>query len=382
MENQKHLFNLPADIHYINGAYMSPNLKEVEKAGIEGVKSKSNPIGLQEADFFEPAIEVRKLFGELINAPSERIALIPSASYGLANAINNVPFTKGQYAVTVSDEFPSDHLTLKAWCDENQAELKAIAHPEELENRATLWTQKILDAITSESAMVVMSSVHWMEGTLFDLEAIGKKCKATDTYFIVDGTQSVGALPIDVKKFNIDALVCAAYKWLLGPYQAGAAFYNEKFDNGKPLEESWLTRKGSNDFSRLSLATEEYGEAAMRYNVGEFGNFIALPMLKQALKQLIAWDPARVQEYCRELVKPVDEFLIEKNFEKDHLSNVSCHLMGIHLPDSLDKKKLMADLKSKKIYVSIRGNILRVSPHVYNTKEDIDAFLNTFKNYF
>jgi hypothetical protein len=111
---------------------------------------------------------------------------------------------------------------------------------------------------------------------------------------VVDGTQSVGALPIDVQKYRIDALVCGGYKWLMGPYSLGVAYLSEYFDDGIPLEESWMNRRGSDDFQRLVAYEPQYRPGAARYDVGEHSNFILLPMLTAALRQILAWEPAQI----------------------------------------------------------------------------------------
>ncbi|HET8859941.1 aminotransferase class V-fold PLP-dependent enzyme [Marivirga sp.] len=375
MENQKHFFNLPENIHYLNGAYMSPNLLTVEQAGIQGVKRKTNPTSIKEQDFFQPAEEVKSLFGKLINASSKQIALIPSASYGLMNAIRNVPVNKGQHAITVNEEFPSDHLTLRKFCEEHEAELRVIKPPRLILGRTQAWSEKIIESINADTAVVVMSSIHWMEGLKFDLKAIGEKCRATNTYFIVDGTQSVGALPMDVEAFKIDALICASYKWLLGPYSSGLAYYSEKFNNGEPIEFSWMTRKDSHDFSKLTTYPEKFASDEMRFNVGEFSNFIALPMLKAALEQIISWKPENIQTYCFELLKPLRDFLQEKEIEKDDDKLVSAHLYGLFVPASVDLNKLKEDFHAQNIHLSIRKNSLRISPHVYNDTKDVAALI-------
>jgi selenocysteine lyase/cysteine desulfurase len=382
MENQKHLFNLPENIHYLNGAYMSPNLNSVEQAGLSGVKRKTNPTSINETDFFKPAEEVKSLFGELINASASQIAIIPSASYGLINAIRNVPIRKGQYAITVNEEFPSDHLTLRKFCQDNDAELRVIIPPNSILGRTQEWTEKILESITEDSAVVVMSSIHWMEGLKFDLKAIGEKCKATDTYFIVDGTQSVGALPMDVQKFNIDALICASYKWLLGPYSKGLAYYSDKFNTGEPIEYSWMTRKDSHDFNKLTDYPEEYGLGAMRYNVGEFSDFIGLPMIKAALEQILEWRPENIQNYCFNLLRPLRDFLEDKKIEKDRDNMVSAHLYGLFLPEKVNLKMLMEDFKRKNIHLSARGKSIRISPHVYNDSNDVNSLIEVLDRHF
>ncbi|WKK82958.2 aminotransferase class V-fold PLP-dependent enzyme [Marivirga arenosa] len=381
MENQKQLFNLPENIHYLNGAYMSPNLKTVEAAGILGIQRKTNPTSISEEDFFKPAEKVKSLFAELVNAPAQQIALIPSASYGLMNAIQNVPIKEGQHAITVNEEFPSDHLTLRHFCEKYQAELKVVSPPDFVEGRTESWTNQIIESITEDTALVVMSSIHWMEGLKFDLKAIGEKCRETNTYFIVDGTQSVGALPMDVEAFHIDALICAAYKWLLGPYSSGLAYYSEKFNEGIPLEYSWMTRKDSDDFSKLTEYPEDFGPNAMRYNVGEFSNFIALPMMQKALEQLLEWRPESIQNYCFELLNPLRDLLDQKGIEKEVDNRMSAHLYGLFVPDTIDLPQLMNSLKSNNIFVSARGSKIRISPNVYNDAEDVEALMGVLQKH-
>jgi len=120
--------------------------------------------------------------------------------------------------------------------------------------------------------------VHWTDGTRFDLVAIGRAARRVGAAFVVDGTQSVGALPFDVREIQPDALVCAGYKWLLGPYAMGAAYFGPRYDAGDPIEENWITRRGSDDFQRLVAYQDEYAPGAIRYDVGERSNFILLPM--------------------------------------------------------------------------------------------------------
>jgi selenocysteine lyase/cysteine desulfurase len=184
-----------------------------------------------------------------------------------------------------------------------------------------------------------------------------------------------------VEKFKIDALICAGYKWLLGPYSLGLAYYSDKFNSGKPIEESWMNRKEASDFSKLTTYPEAYGDGAQRYNVGEFSNFVGLPMLKTALTQILEWQPDNIQAYCENLISPIYAFLEENKIPSDEASSISSHLMGIYLPASVDITHFMQSLKAQQIYASARGRSIRVSPHVYNTENDIEAFLGVFKNH-
>ena len=380
MHSQKHLFDLPADIHYLNCAYMSPLMKQVQDAGVTGIKRKSNPTQIVPADFFATASEVRQKFAHIVHCKAEQVAIIPAASYGIQNAVNNLPTNNGNHAITVGDEFPSDYYAIESWCKLHNKTLRIIAAPETATNKGKLWNDAILDAITADTAAVIISSIHWTDGTRFDLKQIGERCREMNARFIVDGTQSVGALPIDVEECKIDALVCAAYKWLMGPYSVGFAFYGEAFDNGTPLENAWVNRANAEDFTRLTAYTEEYTPGAGRYNVGEFGNHILLPMLNTALQQILDWNVNEIQNYCRELIAPAIVFLNENGFRTETEAYRTNHLFGFALPENISKEELMKNLQQKKIFVSTRGNAVRVSPNVYNTPDDIQALINALKN--
>ncbi len=377
MISQKYLFRLPDGVHYLNCAYMSPLLISVEEAGITGMRKKRNPFNIKADDFFVEGEKVRQQFGELINCHAAQVAVIPSASYGLKTAINNLPIDKGSFAITVGDEFPSGYYSIETWCKENSKELIVIKAPDSKTEKGKKWNEQLLETISSDTAAVVLSSIHWMDGTIFNLKEIGKRCKETDTKFIVDGTQSVGALPMDVNEYHIDALVCAAYKWLLGPYSIGLAYYSSFFNDGRPLEEAWVNRTNANDFSSLINYTNEYKPAAGRYNMGEYGNFILLPMLHAALTQIAAWKVDGIQDYCSKLIAPLEDFLYANNFQIEDENWRAKHLFGFQLPPSINVSQLMQTFQKRNIGISLRGNSLRISTHLFNTENDIAALMDT-----
>ena len=373
LSHQKHLFQLPDDIVYLNCAYMSPLLKSVEEAGMKGIARKRNPASIQQEDYFNEAKEIRKKVGSLLNAAPQQIAIIPSSSYGLKSVVNNLPVNIGKYAITVADEFPSGYYTILNWCKKNDKELKVIQPPGYTGDRGKKWNDKILEAINTDTAVVLMSSIHWTDGTKFDLKKIGKRCKEVNALFVVDGTQSVGALPIDIVAYHIDALVCAAYKWLLAPYSIGFAYFSEYFNGGIPLEDTWMNKSNANDFVRLTSYVDEYKPGAARYNAGEFSNFILLPMLNAALDQIIDWQVNLIQDYCTNLIKPLVQVLKEKKFWIEDENYRASHLFGFLLPDNISSTHLLEKLQERKIFVSVRGDAIRVSAHLYNTEKDIEA---------
>ncbi|MEB2786907.1 aminotransferase class V-fold PLP-dependent enzyme [Algoriphagus persicinus] len=379
MDSQKHLFSLDPALHYLNCGYKGPLLKSAEQAAIGALIRERNPTSITPEDFFTLPKEVKARFAELVNCDPLQVALIPSSSYGFATALGNISCDPGQHAIVLEDEFPSGYFSLKTWCDKNQAILKAIGPDKGALMPGKSWNKNLLDSITSETAVVLMSSVHWMNGLKFDLESIGQKCKTVGAIFIVDGTQSTGAAEMDVKRFKIDALICASYKWLFGPYGLGISYFGPAFDGGEPLEESWMNRTNSQDFGNLTKYDHEYTEESGRYNVGEMSNFILLPMLNEALKQINEWTVAEIARYCQKLTKPLYEYLKSREVVMEEEHYTSPHLFALKLPEDSDDELLMNNLHANKIFVSNRGGNLRVSVNVFNTAEDIDKLIQVLE---
>ncbi|MCP4443694.1 MAG: aminotransferase class V-fold PLP-dependent enzyme [Aureispira sp.] len=380
LQSQKHLFSLREGAHYLNCAYKAPLLKSADQAALKALMREQNPMDIGVDDFFDEADEVRALFGTLVNCSASEVAIIPAVSYGISSVLNNISCKKGQHALIVENEFPSSYFAIQRWCKNQEAELKIVQPDINLELIGADWNERILNSISSQTAVVLMSSIHWMNGLKFDLEAIGKKCKSVGAKFIVDGSQSVGAMPIDVKKLHIDALICAGYKWLLGPYSISLAYIGETFNNGIPLEEAWMNRKNARDFSNLTDYCAEYTPDAGRYNVGQRSNFILMAMLKEALIQLNEWTAVAIQEYAKGLIQPLLQYLDSMEVQLEPTAYFSNHLFGLKLPNSINTTTLKENLTANQIYLSVRGSSLRVSSNVFNTKEDINRLIEVIKS--
>ena len=371
----KDKFQLKEGVKYINCAYMAPLLKSSEELGIEGLKRKRNPFEISQDDFFSDVEKVKENFAKLVNCKNSNVVLIPSVSYGFASVFKNLKAKNNQHGILVSGEFPSGYFTAEKWCKENSLELKIIKAQEEILNRGKNWNEELINSISENTSFVLISSIHWMDGTKFDLEKIGNKCQQVGAKFFVDGTQSVGALSIDVQKYKIHALVCAGYKWLLGPYSQGLAFIHDDFKSGNPLEESWMNRLNAQDFSKLANYEKQYTADLGRYNVGESSDFIKIPMLNESLRQILDWKVDTIQTYCNELISPLIHFLQENEISVEDENNRANHLLAFKLPAKINTEKLFQDLKTEQIYLSMRGESLRISPNIYNTKSDIDSLI-------
>ena len=382
LRHQKHLFSLDPSITYLNCAYMSPVLKSVEEAGIEGIKAKRSPGFIQVKDFFDPVDELKARFSKLINCPNpQRIALIPAASYGLGIVAANLNLNKGDNIIVVDEQFPSNIYPWQRVIQEAEANMRIIYPPEFPEGRGRIWNERILEAIDSSTKMVALSPFHWADGTRFDLEAIRQKTEEVGALFVLDGTQSIGAYPFDIEVVRPDALICAGYKTLMGPYSLGLAYYGEYFDDKFPIEENWINRLGSEDFSQLVNYESRYQPFAGRFNVGEQSNFILVPMLSAALEQILTWTPENIQTYCHSITQEPIEALKEMGCKVEEEAWRSSHLFGVRLPEGGDARYLKQELDREKIFVSIRGNAVRISPHVYNEKSDLLRLVTAFERF-
>lgn len=336
------------------------------------MRMKRNPAGIHPEDFFTITAKLREEFAKLVNVSDpSRIAIIPSVSYGMSTVARNLRIGKGQHVLVAADQFPSNYYPWESVCAEAGAGVKVVSPEKSFKDRGKTWNQKFLDSINGQTKVVAMAHAHWTDGTRFDLEAIGKRAREVGALLVIDGTQSVGALPFDVRKIQPDALVCAGYKWLLGPYSLGLAYYGEYFNDAKPIEENWIHRLHSEDFSRLVSYDANYQPGATRFGMGEHSNFILAPMALNAIAQINRWGVANIQEYCSSITEHGISKLRENGFLIEELPYRAAHLFGIRHSGPLDPDKLKERLNRYRISVSVRGDAIRVSPHVYNDEQDL-----------
>ncbi len=381
LKHQKEKFSLTEDVTYLNTSYMSPQLKDCEKEGIEALQKKSNPYSISPNDFFEPVTRLKKLYAQLIDVNDyQSIACIPSVSYGIATVANNISLFAGDEILVIEDQFPSNYYSWKKLAEKYNAVIKTITKPKSGNTKAKDWNAHILNAITEKTAVVAMCHVHWADGTLFDLLSIRKRTHQFGGLLIIDGTQSIGVMPFSVEKIQPDALICAAYKWLLGPYSFGLAYYGPYFDNGSPIEESWANRVDSDNFAGLTNYNDNYKEGANRYCMGETANFVSVPMATKAIQQIIEWTPTGIQEYCYTISKEALNELQYMGFTIEDDAFRGHHLIGIEIPSFINIDHLKTAFTEQKIFVSIRGNYIRVSPHLHSDKADFDNLVNCIKS--
>jgi selenocysteine lyase/cysteine desulfurase len=376
---QRSAFGLPEDLHYLNCAYMGPLPRAAEDAGVAAIRLKRCPTDIVPPDAFWESDRLRMLFAELVNAGDPaRIAIHPGVSYGVATAARNLDVTAGQNLVLTHEQFPGNVYSWRRLAAESQAELRVVEPPEGA-RRGEGWNERLLEAVDPATAVLAVPNVHWTDGTRFDLVALGRRCREVGAALIVDGTQSVGAMPFDVAEVQPDALICATYKWLLGPYSLGLSYFGPRFDDGVPLEETWIARDRSEDFQNLVDYQDAYQPGAVRYDVSERSNFFLAPIAEASLRLVAGWKPERIQAYCRDLTAELLAEAAELGFSVEDEQWRGAHLFGLRMPGGIDLADLKASLERRKVIASLRGTALRLAPNIYNDQADTEALLEVLR---
>ena len=370
LSSQRSLFEIPDDIAYLNCAYMSPIPRATREAGQEAVARKSRPWKIAASDFFDEAEVARSLFAELIGADAEGVALVPSASYGVGVAAANLPVRPDQRIVLLAEQFPSNVYPWQDLAERSGAGVVTVPRPPDYD-----WTTALLGRIDERTAIVAVPHCHWTDGSLIDLARVGERAREVGAALVVDATQSLGAYPLDLARAQPDFLAVAAYKWLLGPYSTGFLYVAPHRREGRPLEHNWIGRAGSEDFSGLVDYAEEYQPGARRYDMGERANFALLPMVIASLRQLLEWSVDSIQQTLGALTGQIEVEARRLGLEPVPAGRHADHLLGIRSPRPLPPD-LLARLAARRVYVSMRGQSIRVSPHVYTTGADIQRFVS------
>jgi selenocysteine lyase/cysteine desulfurase len=370
--SQRHLFDIPEDLAYFDCAYLSPLLREVRAAGERGLARKSHPWTVLRKDFFQEVESARVLFARLIGAEAGDVALIPSTSYGMAVAGANLTLGPGQSVLVLANQHSSNTHQWRVRAAEAGADLTTVRRPADGD-----WTGATLAAVGPDTAVVAVPNCHWTDGGLVDLVAVANRCRALGAALVVDGTQSVGAMPMDLDAVRPDFLVCSAYKWLMCPYGLGFLYAAPHRQSGRPIEEHGWNRASADRHEGKTGYLSDFAAGARRYDMGERSNFITLPMAIEALGRLLTWE---IEEIAASL-RPVTEEIVARAAPiglaappADHRAG---HLVGLRREAGLPPG-LVQTLAARKVHVSVRGDAIRVAPHLYNTAADIDRLIDGF----
>lgn len=358
---QRDKFDIPEGVTYLNAAAMSPLPKVGLEAGMVGVAAKGHPWEISMAAI-TPLIErARTAAASLIGATADDIALTGSTSYGIATAGLNVPVPKGQRILILEGEHSSQVLEWLHRAREAGGVVETITRPADDD-----WTSAVLARIETNDAppvaIAALTPSHWTDGTIVDLDRIAPVLRAHGAALVIDGTQAVGVLPIDVRVLQPDFIAFPTYKWVLGPYSFGFLYAAPHRQNGVPLEHHGHSRAG-----------DDFLPGARRYDLGERNNPIAIPIATAGLELAASWGPNAVSERLRMLTDRIADAAQALGIGVPARARRVPHIAGLRLKGGIPAG-LVDRLAAEGVHVADRGGTLRVSPHVYNDEADVDRF--------
>jgi selenocysteine lyase/cysteine desulfurase len=367
IEEQRAAFNVPRQVAYFNTAAISPQLGAVRRAGDFALDRRARPWEISDEDWFTDVERLRSLFAQIIGASAEGVAIVPATSYGLAVAARNLRLHTGRRVLVLAEEYPSGIYTWRAAARRSGAEILTVSR-----QAGQTWTDAVLAALDESVEIVSVPNVHWTDGALVDLDSIAARCRELGARLAIDGSQSVGAMPIDVSELRPDFLVTAGYKWLLGPFSVGFMYVAEEHRQGKPLEENWAQREGSEDFARLVDYRDEYQPGARRFDVGQRTKFELTPMAIAALEQVLDWQVPRIAATLARTTSEIARRLADLGLDAMPAERRGPHILGVRLPEPA-RSVAPASLAALNCFAALRGETLRISPHLHTTPEDIEC---------
>lgn len=365
---QRDAFDLPDGVAYLNCAFMAPQLRRVSEVGIAAVQRKQRPWRIGPADFFDDLERLRGLFAQLIQGDAEGVAVVPAASYAVSTAAANVSASGESRIVVLADQYPSNVYPWHDLARRSGASVVAVERPDDGD-----WTRAVVESIDERTVAVAVPNCHFMTGALIDVATIGEAARTVGATFVIDATQSLGVLPLDVNEVGADMVVAAGYKWLLGPYSVGYAWTAPHCRDWRPLEHHWAGREGSEDFAHLTSYTDTFRPGARRFDGGEASNFVLLPMALAALETVAEWSVERVAATVEPLTAAVVNGAAAIGLPV-HAEPHARHIVGLRLPVG-SPAAVVQGLAEAQVHVSLRGESLRISPYVFNTADDVERLL-------
>jgi selenocysteine lyase/cysteine desulfurase len=361
------------DATYLNLAAQSPMPKVAHRALQTAIEWKKFPHRITDAAYFDVPNRIRASVAKLIGGQPEEVALTTGASTGMSAVAYGLTWKPGDEVLTAKGEFPLQYATWKPMEAREGVVMKVIAPSERF-----LTAEDFLAAMTPRTRMVSVSLVRFENAVLLDAARIASACHAQGALLLLDVSQACGAIPMNVDRLGADFLVCAGYKWLLGPY--GTGFFwarNEHSDKMRPGPFYWAAAKGAENFGSLSFENPELVRGARRWDMAETSNYFNFAAWDASLQFVLQLGPETVQAHNRKLIDllferlPKDRCVPASPLDSARRGPYGC--FTARTPQRT--AELYEKLRKENIIVSLREGNIRVSPHVFNTEQDIDRLI-------
>ena len=370
---QREHFEMPREICYLNAASYSPLPRRTLEAARAAVGRKGQPWKLPGSFANEIHERTRAAAARLINADADDVALISSVGYGVATAAKLLAIPRGSRVLVLENDHSSPVLEWQSRADTQGFVVETVRQPDDGD-----WTAAVLAAIERPGAPPVglasISSVHWSDGGLIDVEQVGAALRRQGAMFLVDATHGVGVLAMDVKALDPDFVIFPTYKWLLGPYGRAFMYVAKRHQDGIPLEQTAYGRRNINSERAVYFADVTYVPNARRFDMGERDHFISMEMSVIGMEMMAAWGAAAVVRRLNMLTDRIADGLQNTGAQMAEARFRAPHILSLGFPGGMPAG-LVEGLAGEGIYVAPRLGRMRISPHVYNDEADADRFV-------
>ncbi len=361
------LFPVTERLVYFNHAAVSPIPTRAARALERHAKEQMQYGGVKEDLWEERAEKARRLSSKLLNAEPGEIAFVKNTTEGLNLFARGLDWRKGDTVVLPRVEFPAN---VYPWLS---LESKGVKIKFIKEKKGRILVEDIEGAIDSRTRVVAISFVEFSSGFKNDLERIGKVCKRRGVHLVVDGIQGVGALRLDVKKCNLSAMSAAGHKWLLAPQGTGILYCPKRVMTGleHPMP-GWMSVVGWGDYYnfdyKLFKDSRRY-ESAQRNLLGLYGLMESLKLVDELGIDNIERRILGITDYLCELLEKRGFEIFSSRRDGEKSGIVSFFVKG------RNAERVREMLRKRNIIVSAREGRLRVSPHYYNSFEEVEQFV-------
>jgi selenocysteine lyase/cysteine desulfurase len=373
LASQRALFEMPRHICYLNSASYSPLPLRTQEAGRAAVGRKGTPWTLEPTFANHQHDRARAAAARLIHADAADMALIPSISYGVATAAKVLAVDRGTRVIVLENDHSSPVLEWQTRSDAQGFAVETIRRPDDGD-----WTSAVLAAIERPDAppisLASISSVHWSDGGLIDIEKVGAALRQRGASFLIDATHSAGVLTMDVRRLDPDFVIFPTYKWLLGPYGRAFLYIARRHQGGIPLEQTSFGRRDVRAENAVYFADVSYLPDARRFDMGERDHFISMEMASIGMEMMAEWGAAAVVQRLLMLTERIAEGLRGIGVSAPARRFRAPHILSLGFEDGMPTG-LVEGLASEGIYVAARLGRMRISPHVFNDEADADRFV-------
>lgn len=362
------------DATYLNLAGQAPMPKAALRAVQSALEWKKFPHRIPDTAYFDGPNRVRLSLARLIGAKPEEIAVTSGASTGMSAVAYGLNWRAGDEILTAKGEFPLQYTTWNPMQAREGLAVKVVAPRERF-----ISADDFIAAMTPKTRLVSVSLVRFDDGSLIDAVRLSAACHAQGALLLLDVSQCCGALPMDVAALDADFLVCAGYKWLLGPF--GTGFFWAKAEhvaNFRPGPFYWMAAEGAHKFASLADPAPKPVNEARRWDAAETGNYFNLAALDASLEFVLRVGPETVAEHNRKLIEfmygrlPKDRCAPASPLDPARRGPYAC--FAARAPEKT--AALYDKLRKENVVVSLREGNIRVSPHLFNTERDIDRLIS------